>query len=45
MWLIAFNVLSVVAFLYPWDLGAQADVLKPRPGIHPEWYFMSCSRC
>ncbi|MGO8753441.1 MAG: cytochrome b [Thermoguttaceae bacterium] len=42
MWLIAFNVLSVLAFLYPWDLGAQADALKPAPmGIHPEWYFMS----
>jgi cytochrome b6 len=42
MWLIAFNVLSVLAFVYPWDLGPQADALKPAPlGIHPEWYFMS----
>lgn len=42
VWLIAFNVLSVLAFVYPWDLGAQADPLKPAPiGIHPEWYFMS----
>lgn len=42
VWLIAFNVLSVLAFVYPWDLGPQADVLKPAPmGIHPEWYFMS----
>ncbi|MBI5821712.1 MAG: cytochrome bc complex cytochrome b subunit [Verrucomicrobia bacterium] len=42
MWLVAFNVLCVLAFLFPWDLGPQADVLKPSPlGIHPEWYFMS----
>ncbi len=42
MWLIAFNVLSVLAFLFPWSLGPQADPLKPAPlGIHPEWYFMS----
>ena len=42
MWLVAFNVLSVLAFLYPWDLGPQADALKPAPlGIHPEWYYMS----
>jgi cytochrome b6 len=39
---VAFNVLSVMAFLFPWDLGPQADALKPAPaGIHPEWYFMS----
>jgi quinol-cytochrome oxidoreductase complex cytochrome b subunit len=42
VWLIAFNILSVLAFLYPWDLGPQADPLKSAPaGIHPEWYFMS----
>ena len=42
MWLVAFNVLSVLAFLHPWDLGPQADALKPAPiGIHPEWYYMS----
>jgi len=42
MWLVAFNVLSVLAFMFPWDLGPQADPLKPAPlGIHPEWYFMS----
>ncbi len=42
MWFVALNVLTVFAFLFPWDLGPQADVLKPAPpGIHPEWYFMS----
>jgi quinol-cytochrome oxidoreductase complex cytochrome b subunit len=41
-WLIAINVLAILAAIYPCDLGAQADVLKPAPlGIHPEWYFMS----
>jgi quinol-cytochrome oxidoreductase complex cytochrome b subunit len=42
MWLIAINVLAVLASIYPWDLGPQADPLQPAPmGIHPEWYFMS----
>ena len=42
MWLIAINVLALLAAVFPWDLGAQADSLKPAPvGIHPEWYFMS----
>lgn len=42
MWLIALNVLAVLASLYPWELGPQADPLAPAPlGIHPEWYFMS----
>jgi len=42
MWLIAVNVLAVLAAIFPWDLGAAADSLKPAPtGIHPEWYFMS----
>lgn len=42
MWLVAINVLAVLAAIYPWDLGPQADSLKPAPvGIHPEWYFMS----
>lgn len=42
MWLIAINVLAVLASIYPWELGPQADSLKPAPiGIHPEWYFMS----
>jgi len=42
VWLIALNVLAVLAALFPWDLGKQADSLSPAPvGIHPEWYFMS----
>lgn len=42
MWLIALNVVTILATLYPWDLGKMADPLSPAPvGIHPEWYFMS----
>ncbi len=42
MWLIALNVVTIVATLYPWDLGSPADPLTPTPaGIHPEWYFMA----
>jgi len=42
VWLIALNVLAVLAAIFPWDLGPQADALRPAPkGIHPEWYFMS----
>jgi quinol-cytochrome oxidoreductase complex cytochrome b subunit len=42
MWLIALNLLAVLAALFPWDLGQPADPLKAAPqGIHPEWYFMS----
>lgn len=42
MWLIALNVVALLASLFPWDLGKQADSLSPAPtGIHPEWYFMS----
>jgi len=42
MWLIALNVLALLASVFPWDLGEPADALKPAPmGIHPEWYFMS----
>lgn len=42
MWLIALNVVTILATMFPWDLGPQADPLKPTPtGIHPEWYFMS----
>lgn len=42
MWLIALNVLALLASLFPWGLGKQADALTPAPnGIHPEWYFMS----
>ena len=42
MWLIALNILAILASLYPWQLGTQADSLASAPeGIHPEWYFMS----
>jgi len=42
MWLIAMNVIALLAAVFPWQLGEPADSLKPAPvGIHPEWYFMS----
>jgi quinol-cytochrome oxidoreductase complex cytochrome b subunit len=42
MWLIALNVLALLAAFFPWQLGPPADALSPAPlGIHPEWYFMS----
>lgn len=41
MWLIALNVMAILASLYPWQLGPPADALAPAPlGIRPEWYFM-----
>jgi quinol-cytochrome oxidoreductase complex cytochrome b subunit len=42
MWLIALNLLALMAVFFPWQLGPPADALTPAPlGIHPEWYFMS----
>jgi cytochrome b6 len=42
LWLIALNVLALLASVFPWELGQSADPLKPAPpGIHPEWYYMS----
>jgi quinol-cytochrome oxidoreductase complex cytochrome b subunit len=42
IWLIALNVLTLLAALFPWDLGVAADPLASAPaGIHPEWYFMA----
>ncbi len=42
MWLIALNVVTILATLSPWSLGAPGDPLAPTPiGIHPEWYFMA----
>jgi quinol-cytochrome oxidoreductase complex cytochrome b subunit len=35
MWLIALNVLAMLASLYPWDLGPQADPLAPGAAGHP----------
>jgi len=41
MWLIALNVVALMASMFPWTLGKPADSLTPAPpGIHPEWYFM-----
>jgi cytochrome b6 len=42
MWLMALNVIALLAWRYPWELGVQANALAAAPaGIHPEWYFMS----
>lgn len=42
MWLIALNVVAILASMFPWSLGPPADPLAAAPlGIHPEWYFMS----
>jgi cytochrome b6 len=42
MWLITLNVIALLASVFPWELGKQADSLAPAPaGIHPEWYFMA----
>lgn len=42
IWLIVLNILTLLAALFPWELGEPADPLKAAPkGIHPEWYFMS----
>jgi cytochrome b6 len=42
VWLLCLNLLTVLAAIFPWDLGQAADALKPAPvGIHPEWYYMA----
>jgi len=48
VWLVALNVLALLAVLFPdgvgamhWPLGAKADPFAPPPLIiRPEWYFM-----
>lgn len=48
LWLVALNVLALLAVLFPdgvgvihWPLGAKADPFSPPPEvIRPEWYFM-----
>jgi cytochrome b6 len=48
VWLIALNVLALLAVLFPdgvgpihWPLGTKADPFAPPPPvIRPEWYFM-----
>jgi len=42
MWLIALNVVTILATLFPWALGSPADPAKGAPsGVHPQWYFMA----
>ena len=42
VWLLCLNLLTVLAAIYPWELGPASDPLKPAPvGIHPEWYYMA----
>jgi len=41
LWLIVFNILAVLAVIFPWELGQKADLFAPAPaGIKPEWYFI-----
>ncbi|MEE9167337.1 MAG: cytochrome bc complex cytochrome b subunit [Candidatus Neomarinimicrobiota bacterium] len=41
LWLIVFNILAVLAVLFPWELGQKADLFSSAPaGIKPEWYFL-----
>jgi cytochrome b6 len=48
VWLIALNVLALLAVIFPdgigaihWPLGEKADPIAPPPAlIRPEWYFM-----
>ncbi len=40
-WIIAIGVLAALGALFPWELGAKADLFAPAPaGIKPEWYFL-----
>ena len=42
VWLIVMNFLGLLAVMFPWELGAEADPLAPAPaGIKPEWYFLA----
>ena len=39
-WLAALGALTLLAALFPWELGSKADPYAPAPaGIRPEWYF------
>jgi cytochrome b6 len=41
LWLVALNILAILAVFFPWDLGEKADLFAPAPaGIRPEWYFI-----
>jgi cytochrome b6 len=42
VWLLALNLLTILAAFFPWELGDVYDVAKPMPpGVKPEWYFLS----
>jgi quinol-cytochrome oxidoreductase complex cytochrome b subunit len=41
-WYIALALLAVLAALFPWELGNQANPFASAPeGIRPEWYFLA----
>jgi len=41
LWLLVLNLLAILAFFFPWELGKKADPLASAPaGIRPEWYFL-----
>ncbi len=41
LWIVALNILALLAILWPSHLGLKADPFAPAPaGIRPEWYFM-----
>jgi len=41
VWLIGLGALVLLASLFPWELGRQADPFASAPaGIKPEWYFL-----
>jgi cytochrome b6 len=42
LWLVALNVVGLLAALWPRELGPPADPLAPAPpGIHLDWYLMA----
>jgi cytochrome b6 len=42
VWLLVMNFLGLLAVMFPWELGKEADPLAPAPiGIKPEWYFLA----
>lgn len=42
VWLLVMNLLGLLAVMFPWELGAEADPLAPAPlDIKPEWYFLA----
>lgn len=42
VWIIAFNILIVLASLFPWEVGEKADPLISAPSnLKPEWWFLA----